>query len=283
MSSRCKQKNTPEQGRWRIFIFIVLILGVLFFFFVPIDWGRETALPDTLEPFMTYQVLAIYPHDPTAFTQGLVYMKGFLYESTGIYGESSLRKVLPESGEVLQQVDLSGEYFGEGLTVWEEMLVQLTWQNGLGFVYDRGDFSLVDQFTYATEGWGLTQNGEHLIMSDGSSTLYFLSPEIYEVVRTVTVTYDGEEIQNLNELEYIRGEVFANIWYADDIIRINPETGEVAGWIDMAGILPEEEHTATTDVLNGIAYDAVQDRLFVSGKCWPNLYQIRLIPIEDGN
>jgi glutamine cyclotransferase len=281
MVSQRKQGNTMKQGRLWMIIFLVLTLGVLFFSFIPIDWDGESSLPETQEPSMTYQVLAVYPHDPNAFTQGLVYLDGFLYESTGRFGDSSLRQVLLESGEVIRQVDLSSEYFGEGLTFWEDTLIQLTWKNELGFVYDRQDFALLDQFNYATEGWGLTQDGEHLIMSDGSSSLYFLSPETFEVMRTVTVTYAGEEVVYLNELEFIKGEVFANILNSDDIVRINPETGEVAGRINLAGILPEEERTATTDVLNGIAYDAGQDRLFVTGKCWPNLYEIRLVPIED--
>jgi glutamine cyclotransferase len=281
MVSQRKQGNTMKQGRLWMIIFLVLTLGVLFFSFIPIDWDGESSLPETQEPSMTYQVLAVYPHDPNAFTQGLVYLDGFLYESTGRFGDSSLRQVLLESGEVIRQVDLSSEYFGEGLTSWEDTLIQLTWKNELGFVYDRQDFALLDQFNYATEGWGLTQDGEHLIMSDGSSSLYFLSPETFEVMRTVTVTYAGEEVVYLNELEFIKGEVFANILNSDDIVRINPETGEVAGRINLAGILPEEERTATTDVLNGIAYDAGQDRLFVTGKCWPNLYEIRLVPIED--
>jgi glutamine cyclotransferase len=281
MVSQRKQGNTMKQGRLWMIIFLVLTLGVLFFSFIPIDWDGESSLPETQEPSLTYQVLAVYPHDPNAFTQGLVYLDGFLYESTGRFGDSSLRQVLLESGEVIRQVDLSSEYFGEGLTFWEDTLIQLTWKNELGFVYDRQDFALLDQFNYATEGWGLTQDGEHLIMSDGSSSLYFLSPETFEVVRTVTVTYAGEEVVYLNELEFIKGEVFANILNSDDIVRINPETGEVAGRINLAGILPEEERTATTDVLNGIAYDAGQDRLFVTGKCWPNLYEIRLVPIED--
>jgi glutamine cyclotransferase len=281
MVSQRKQGNTMKQGRLWTIIFLVLTLGVLFFSFIPIDWDGESSLPETQEPSLTYQVLAVYPHDPNAFTQGLVYLDGFLYESTGRFGDSSLRQVLLESGEVIRQVDLSSEYFGEGLTSWEDTLIQLTWKNELGFVYDRQDFALLDQFNYATEGWGLTQDGEHLIMSDGSSSLYFLSPETFEVMRTVTVTYAGEEVVYLNELEFIKGEVFANILNSDDIVRINPETGEVAGRIDLAGILPEEERTATTDVLNGIAYDAGQDRLFVTGKCWPNLYEIRLVPIED--
>ena len=234
----------------------------------------------TLEAPMTYEVIHVFPHDPLAFTQGLIYVDGFLYESTGLYGQSSLRKVALETGEVLQQVDLGSEYFAEGLTAWEDTLIQLTWRKGIGFVYQREDFSLIDNFTYETEGWGLTHDGERLIMSDGTSKLYFLDPQTYQVTGSFNVTDQGEDITRLNELEYIRGEVFANIWQTDDIARIDPTTGDVLGWIDLSGLLPEDERTTETDVLNGIAYDAEQDRLFVTGKLWPKLFEIRLVPVQ---
>ncbi|MDT8381980.1 MAG: glutaminyl-peptide cyclotransferase [Brevefilum sp.] len=233
---------------------------------------------EAFTPVMTYEVLNVFPHDPLAFTQGLIYLDGYLYESTGINNRSSLRKVDLETGEVLQQVDLSWEYFGEGLTDWEDMLVQLTWQENAGFVYDREDFTLVDQFTYSTEGWGLTNDGHQLIMSDGTSSLYFLNPGTWEVTGRVTVTYQGKNIARLNELEYIKGEIFANIYRTDDIIRIDPGSGEVLGWIDLGGILPQDLRGGT-DVLNGIAYDQDGDRLFVTGKFWPQLYEIQLIPV----
>jgi glutamine cyclotransferase/dienelactone hydrolase len=234
----------------------------------------------TLEAPMTYEVIHVFPHDPLAFTQGLIYLDGFLYESTGLYGQSSLRKVALETGEVLQQVDLGSEYFAEGLTAWEDTLIQLTWRKGIGFVYQLEDFSLIDSFTYETEGWGLTHDGERLIMSDGTSKLYFLDPQTYQVTGSVNVTDQGEDITRLNELEYIRGEVFANIWQTDDIARIDPTTGDVLGWIDLSGLLPEDERTTETDVLNGIAYDTEQDRLFVTGKFWPKLFEIRLVPVQ---
>jgi len=229
-------------------------------------------------PVMTYEVLNIFPHDPQAFTQGLVYHEGYLYESTGLYGGSSLRKVELETGEVLRKVDLSEAYFAEGLALYEDRLFQLTWREGTGFIYGLEDFSLIDQFVYQTEGWGLTHDGERLIMSDGTNNLYFLDPNTLQITKTLEVTFMGEEIVRLNELEYIRGEIYANIWQTDYIVRIDPTTGDVLGWIDLGGILPEDLRGGT-DVLNGIAYDQEGDRLFVTGKFWPQLYEIQLIPV----
>ena len=244
------------------------------------DEVHSTITPE-LAPPMTYEVINEFPHDPLAFTQGLIYLDGYLYESTGINYRSSVRKVDLETGEVLQQVDLSWEYFGEGLTDWEDMLVQLTWQENTGFVYDREDFTLVDQFSYPTEGWGLTNDGRQLIMSDGTASLYFLDPGTWEVTGNLTVTYQGENIKHLNELEYINGEIYANIYRTDDIVRIDPDGGEVLGWIDLGGLLPQDLRQGT-DVLNGIAYDQEGDRLFVTGKLWPMLYEIRLVPVSTG-
>jgi glutamine cyclotransferase len=233
---------------------------------------------EAFTPVMTYEVLNVFPHDPQAFTQGLIYHEGYLYESTGLYGESSLRQVQLETGEVLRKIDLSEEYFAEGLALYEDRLFQLTWHERTGFIYGLDDFSLLDQFDYQTEGWGLTHDGEHLIMSDGTNNLYFLDLNTLQITETVEVTFMGEEIVRLNELEYIRGEIYANIWQTDKIVRIDPTTGEVLGWIDLRGILPEELRTSETDVLNGIAYDPENSRLFVTGKRWPELYEIRLLP-----
>jgi glutamine cyclotransferase len=230
---------------------------------------------------MTYEVVNVFPHDPEAFTQGLIFLDGFLYESTGLYGESTLRKVDLETGEVLQKVAINSEDFGEGMTDWEETLVQLTWRENRGYVYDRVDFTLQDQFNYETEGWGLTQDGETLVMSDGSSELYFLDPESFQVKDSITVTDQGEKIRWLNELEFINGEIYANVYQTDNIVRINPETGQVSGWIDLAGILPDTPETQRAGVLNGVAYDPETGRLFITGKNWPYLYEIVLIP--DGS
>jgi len=240
----------------------------------------EGAVPAEMPAELTYEVVQAYPHDPQAFTQGLIYEDGILFESTGLYGRSSLRRVDLATGEVLEQVDLPEAYFAEGLTDWDDALVQLTWREYMGFVYNKADFTQIGTFDYPTEGWGLTQDGDHLIMSDGSSTLFFLDPATYEVTGTVSVTDQGREIVNINELEWVRGEVFANIWQTDDLIRIDPESGEVLGWIDLSGLLPAEERTAETNVLNGIAYDPDSNRLFVTGKLWPKLYEIRLVPVE---
>jgi glutaminyl-peptide cyclotransferase len=265
----------------RVWILIIILLGILltlFIFVLALPGPTTASIPDTLSPWMTYEVINHYPHDPGAFTQGLIYLDGHLYESTGLYGESSLRKVALETGEVLKQVDLPQDVFGEGLTVWDETLLQLTWREGMGFVYDLETFALMGQFSYPMEGWGLTHDGERLILSDGTSTLYYVDPNTYQITGRVNVTYQGAGVERLNELEFIRGEVFANIWQTDRIVRINPHTGEVTGWIDLGGILDPGLRTPDTDVLNGIAYDPAGDRLFVTGKRWPVLYQIRLVP-----
>lgn len=253
-----------------------LVLIGVFLVYTPVSHS----LPAEFSPYMTYEVVNAFPHDPNAFTQGLIYRDGYLYESTGLYGESSLRKVDLETGQVLQQVDLPAEFFGEGLTDWGDTLLQLTWREETGLIYDLDSFALLDQFSYPMEGWGLTHDGERLIMSDGSATLYFLSPDTFEVLDRVEVTYRGVKIQQINELEYIRGEVFANLWLRDQIIRIDPVSGEVLGWIDLEGLLPDELIRADTDVLNGIAYDPAADRLFLTGKRWPKLFEVRLVPVE---
>ncbi len=268
-----------KQHKWWLFVVILGMIAVLLTVWITQRQEPNNALPASLEPQMTYEVLNVYPHDPDAFTQGLIFLDGNLYESTGLYGESTLRRVALETGEVLQKIDLSPDYFAEGLTVWEETLVQLTWREGTGFVYSLEDFSLLQRFTVPTEGWGLTQDGERLIMSDGSDNLFFLNPETFQVNGSVGVTWQGEPIRRLNELEYIRGEVYANIWQTDDIIRIDPESGVVVGWIDLTGILPPEVRAENTDVLNGIAYDPEKDRLFITGKFWPLLFEVKLIPI----
>lgn len=273
-----KQKKTQRKWIWAVCLLLVVFLAAVL-------WGQRSkgssisSSPETLSPYMTFEVVNTYPHDPAAFTQGLIYHEGYLYESTGLYGESSLRKVALETGTVLQQVDLPPQYFGEGLTLWEDTLLQLTWQEGTGFIYKLEDFKLLGQFSYPTQGWGLTQDGERLIMSDGSQYLYFLNPRNFRITGQVEVTYQGEAVERLNELEYINGEIFANILKTKNIVRIDPGNGEVLGWIDLSGILPEDLRTPTTDVLNGIAYDIEGDRLFVTGKNWPLLYEIRLVPV----
>ncbi|MCU0502831.1 MAG: glutaminyl-peptide cyclotransferase [Anaerolineae bacterium] len=224
-------------------------------------------------PVYSYRVVATHPHDPSAFTQGLVYADEVFYEGTGLYGRSSLRRVDPPTGQVQQQVDLPPAYFGEGVALVGDTLYQLTWQEHTVFTYERHSFAATGHFTYTTEGWGLTYDGQRLIMSDGSNTLYFRDPVTFEETGRVQVFDGATPVTLLNELEFIGGEVYANVWQTDRIARIEPQTGRVTAWIDLTGLRPPQ-----TDVLNGIAYDAGQDRLFVTGKLWPYLYEIALVP-----
>ncbi len=228
----------------------------------------------------TYRVIHTYPHDPHAFTQGLVYIDEHLYESTGLNGRSSLRMEDLTTGRVLQSVAVPGQYFAEGLAPWGSTLVQLTWQSHVAFVYDRFSFRLLKTFHYDCEGWGLTQDGKDLIESDGTAELRFFDPSTFREVRRITVTDHGESVKELNELEYIHGQIYANVWHSDRIARISPATGKVLGWIDLTGLLPENERSDPEAVLNGIAYDAAHDRLFVTGKLWPKLFEIKIIPAQ---
>lgn len=232
-------------------------------------------------PIHTYRVVNAYPHDRGAYTQGLVFAHGALYEGTGLEGQSSLRRVDLETGEVLQQRDLPPEFFGEGIAVLGERIFQLTWRSRVGFVYDRQSFELLRQFNYPTEGWGLTHDGQRLIMSDGTATLYFLDPE--KLVRTDTLAVrDGKApVRLLNELEYIEGEIYANVWQTDRIARISPRTGQVLGWIELGGLLSPADRRQQVDVLNGIAYDAAGKRLLVTGKWWPRLFEIEIMPRQN--
>ena len=225
----------------------------------------------------SYRVVKAYPHDSQAFTQGLIYLDGHLYESTGLNGRSTLREVDLESGRVLKEISLPQQYFAEGLTNWGSTLIQLTWKKNVAFVYDRATFRLLKTFHYPWEGWGLTQDGKHLIMSDGSETIHFLDPDTFKQERKIRVTDRGKPVQNLNELEYIHGEIYANVWMSNRIARISPSTGKVLGWIDLSGILPSVEVTGEGAVLNGIAYDAAHNRLFVTGKDWPRLFEIQVV------
>ncbi|SRR6266542_724173 len=227
-------------------------------------------------PTYGYQVQHVYPHDSNAFTQGLEYVDGVLYEGTGLNGRSSIRKVKLETGEVLQKRDLPAQYFGEGITVWKSDLIELTWQSEVGFVYDRNTFQEKRTFKYAGEGWGLTHDGTNLIMSDGTDRLRLLDPATLTERRRIQVTAAGAPLRNLNEIEYVKGEVFANVWTTDYIARIIPDTGRVVGYIDLRGLLSGNERPSD-GVLNGIAYDEQHDRLFVTGKLWPKLFEIKII------
>ncbi len=226
-------------------------------------------------PMYGYQIVRVYPHDAKAFTQGLQYVDGVLYEGTGQVGQSSIRKVELATGKVLQHRDVPAPHFGEGITVWKNDLIELTWQTHVAFVYDRATFQPKKQFTYPGEGWGLTQDAAGLIMSDGSDELRFLDPVTFAEKRRLKVTAAGAPLRNLNELEYVKGEIFANVWQTDYVARIAPDTGKVSAYLDLRGLLTPAER-ASTDVLNGIAYDAEHDRLFVTGKWWPKLFEIKL-------
>ncbi len=240
--------------------------------------ASQTALAARDIPVYGYKIVASYPHDIDAFTEGLFYKNGFLYESTGLLERSSVRKVRLKTGEVVRRVELPADVFGEGITSWSDRLIGLTWQSHIGFVLDLGSFSLRDRFSYPGEGWGLTHDDRHIIMSDGTADLRFLDPSSLRELRRLRVTANGEPVSQLNELEWVDGEIFANVWQTDRIARIDPKTGNVVGWIDLTGLLPASERIANrTDVLNGIAFDASTKRLFVTGKLWPKLYQIRLI------
>jgi glutamine cyclotransferase len=227
-------------------------------------------------PVFGVRVVGEFPHDPRAFTQGLVFYQGVLYEGTGLYGESSVRQVELETGRIIKNRRLPAHFFGEGITLWKDQLIQLTWKNGLGLVYQRNSFKLLKSFSYPGEGWGITHNGKELIISDGSETLRFWDPSHYREVRRLKVHDRGSPVRHLNELEYIQGEIWANVFQTDRIVRISPESGEVRSWLDLKGLLSREGQNAEADVLNGIAYDVEKNRIFVTGKNWPKLFEIEV-------
>jgi glutamine cyclotransferase len=258
---------------------ILIIIVVLVSSFAVLIWLNDK-LVNTAPTNYMYEVIKVYPHDEKAFTQGLVINKGVLYESTGLYGSSSLRRVDLETGDVLQMHTLPPELFGEGITVFGDRIIQLTWLKQTGFVYEKDTFELLQEFNYPTQGWGITNDDNQLIMSDGTSTLYFLNPETFEKTLQVEVhDSDSNPVTNLNELEYINGKVYANIWGEEKIAVINPHTGQVTAWIDLTGIYNQATHNPGS-VLNGIAYDAQGDRLFVTGKLWSQLFQINLTALN---
>lgn len=231
----------------------------------------------TKTPVYTFKVIHTYPHDPQAYTQGLVYNNGFLYEGTGLYGRSSLRKVKLETGAVLQHIDLDAKYFGEGIALYKNEIVQLTWKSQTGFVYNLNDFHLLRQFTYTGEGWGLATSGNEFYMSDGSDEIRVWDANTLKEKRRIKVRDGNTPVTELNELEFIDGEIFANVWQTDRIARISPRTGKVTGWIDLSGILSPIFRREPDSVLNGIAYDAASKRLFVTGKLWPSVFEIQLV------
>ena len=279
----CRRRERRERGRhlsaggkaiktaiWITVSAAAVVAGVA--------WLRMTYGGDTREWAVT--VVASYPHDPMAYTQGLTIYEGEMYEGTGRYGRSSVRRVDLSTGIVERRRALRPEYFGEGITILDDRLYQLTWKSGLGFIYELDTFALLRTFRIDGEGWGLTHDGEYLIVSNGSPELVFLDPETFDVVNRVTVLDAGQPVDQLNELEFVRGEVWANVWFDERIARISPSSGEVLGWIDLIGLYPRSQR-GYEDVLNGIAFDPASERLFVTGKNWPRLYEVELAPQTD--
>jgi glutaminyl-peptide cyclotransferase len=246
------------------------------------SWLASSRVPElqaqNSAPVDTFRVVKAYPHDTAAYTQGLIYREGLLFESTGRYGQSTLRRVKLETGEVVQEHRLDAAYFGEGLAEWNGQLVQLTWRSNIAFVYDLASFTRRRTLGYAGEGWGLTRDQKEFILSDGTDKLRFLDPDGFREVRRLSVTDRGVPVRDLNELEYVRGEVYANVWHTDRIARISPESGRVTGWIDLEGLMATAHRLDPEAVLNGIAYDAASNRLFVTGKLWPRLFEIEVVP-----
>lgn len=269
-------KSQQSIGLSLLFLFSICLLNP------PLDLVFSMVLEKRpKEVHYTYRVLEVFPHDPKAFTQGLIYHQGYLYESTGLYGRSSLRRSQLEDGTILQLVSLPDHLFGEGITIWEERIIQLTWREETALVYDRETLTLIGEFFYDTEGWGLTHNEEFLIMSDGTSTLTFRDPTTFEPIKEITVTSKKGAVHHLNELEYIEGSVYANIWLEDTIVRIDPETGYVMAWIHLHGLLDSVNgYEEPVDVLNGIAYDPDKGVFLVTGKLWPKIFAIKLV--EEG-
>jgi glutamine cyclotransferase len=254
-----------------LFILVFLLAATLV-----VTMLNNNSNPPGPAPTYSYTVIQTYPHDPNAFTQGLFYADGYLYESTGLYGSSTLRKVELETGKVLKETVLSDQYFGEGCTIIDNTVIQLTWQSHVGFVYNKDTLQVQDNFTYPTEGWGITFNGTCLIMSDGTDILYYLNPQTYQTLGHVQVHDENASVANINELEYINGDIYANIWLTHKIAIINPQTGQVKAWINLNG-LGNAASLDSTNVLNGIAYDKQNNRLFVTGKNWSQLYEIKLV------
>lgn len=256
-------------------IMLVVLVGAIGYLLL-----APTTVPRPVQvgkaPVYGYRVVNTYPHDPQAFSQGLIFQDGVLYESTGLFGQSTVRKVELKTGKVLQQVPINPDYFGEGLTSWETRLVQLTWKNQKALIYNMADLTASGSFSYTGEGWGLTHDSKQLILSDGSHLLRFFDPATFRETGQVPVHEGATPIRDLNELEFVRGSVYANVWHTDRIAIITPETGVVSGWIDLSGLLTHSERSDAEAVLNGIAYDSANDRLFVTGKLWPKLFEIKV-------
>jgi glutamine cyclotransferase len=229
-------------------------------------------------PEYSYKVVHVYPHDRGAFTQGLEYRAGFLYEGTGLEGHSVVRKVKLETGQVVEEIRVAPQFFGEGITVINQRIIELTWKAHAGFIYNQDTFKQLRTFPYPGEGWGLANDGKQIYMSDGSAQIRIWDPVTLQEKKRLTVKDGTRPVAMLNELEFVRGEIYANVWQTDRIVRISPLDGHVLGWIDLTGLLSDEDLSQQVDVLNGIAYDAFGDRLFVTGKLWPKLFEIKVAP-----
>lgn len=272
-----KMYSLNERRTYHFLLILLLLVGV-----GSCKKEVQTPPPQVANPpqpateLLSYEVVNTFPHDPNAFTQGLQVIGDYFIEGTGLEGKSDLRRVDIKTGKVLKIVKLADYYFGEGITVLNNKIYQLTYTSGIAFVYDLNTFAKIDSFRYQGDGWGLTNDGTNLIMSNGSDTILFINPTTKEIVRTIQVRESGYKIENINELEYINGEIFANIWQTERIILIDPMTGNITGAINLFGILPPQDRTRETDVLNGIAYDAKNDRIFVTGKYWSKVFEIKL-------
>jgi glutamine cyclotransferase len=254
-----------------------LRVDVLFLAGMLAPMGCRAAVP-VKAPVEGHKVVATYPHLTSSYTEGFFYLDGYFYEGTGIKGRSAILVEQPETGKVVQRHDLTGDYFGEGIIDWGPNIYEWTWQSNIGFIYDRFSMRQLRQFTYSGEGWGMTRTTKELITSDGTSTLRFRNPTTFAETRHIVVHDGADKIEQLNELEYVKGEIYANVWHSEKIARISPADGRVLGWIDLTGILPDSEKVDAESVLNGIAYDAKHDRLFVTGKQWPKVFEIKVVP-----
>jgi glutaminyl-peptide cyclotransferase len=270
--ARCEMNRMPSR-------FVVLFVLVTFPPFLVAQTSHQ-ASPHRPQEY-TFAIAAAYPHDTAAFTQGLAYRDGFLYEGTGREGQSSLRKVRLETGEIVQQVNLEPDFFGEGITLLNDKVIQLTWKSGIGFVYDLNSLRLLRRFSYLGEGWGLATNGRELFLSDGTPEIRVLDGETFQEKRRIRVHDGMTPVDQLNELEFVEGQIFANVWHSNRVARISPQSGDVVGWIDLTGLLGPMYRLEPEAVLNGIAYDAVRKRLFVTGKLWPRIFEIKLSPKGD--
>lgn len=282
--SRANTRKSSTQLILVLLIGITALLTLSIFFYDAHHVEFQVTTTPTLQNIPVYKCKIInkYPHDRNAFTQGLVFENNHLYEGTGLYGHSSLRKIQLETGDILQVRNLSDQYFGEGITIYQNKIIQLTWKNNVGFVYDKVDFYKIQEFHYPNEGWGITYDGEFLILSDGTSKLHFIDPETFEEVRQIQVFSNDGLVKDLNELEYVKGEIYANVWQTNLIALISPATGQVTGWIDVTE-LQNLENDDPTSIPNGIAYDHENDRLFVTGKLWSNIFEIELIKLDQNS